>query len=164
MLRTISVARRTLERLLEAFCIFLMVSLAVVVLSAVVARKSGYSFTWYDEVASIMLAWLTFYGAALAALKRAHLGFPGIAGKAAPWLRVALLLLAEALVIGFFLAVAWSGWRVLVLLEGDTLISLPWVSVQLSQSVIPIGAALFVAAELFTLPERLREVRQGTPP
>ena len=164
MLQTISAARRALELLLESFCIFLMVSLAVVVLSAVVARKVGYSFTWYDEIASIMLAWITFYGAALAALKRAHLGFPGIAGKASPPVRVAVLLLAEALVVAFFLAVAWSGWRVLVLLEGDTLISLPWISVQLSQSVIPIGAVLFVAAELLTLPEQLRNARDGAEP
>ena len=164
MLRTISAARRGLERLLETFCIFLMVSLAVVVLSAVVARKAGYSFSWYDEIASIMLAWLTFYGSALAALKRAHLGFPGISGRLAPAGRIAVLLLSEALVVVFFLAVAWSGWRVLVLLEGDTLISLPWISVQLSQSVIPIGAVLFVAAELLTLPEQLRSAREGAQP
>ena len=32
-----------------------------------VYRKAGASLTWYDEIASILLAWVTYYGAALAA-------------------------------------------------------------------------------------------------
>jgi hypothetical protein len=33
------------------------------------------------------------------------------------------------------------------------LVSLPWVPQRLTQSVIPIGAVLFIIAELVTLPE-----------
>ena len=54
-----------------------MIGLAVVVVLAVVFRKAGASLVWYDEVAAIMLAWLTYYGAALAALQARALGFPG---------------------------------------------------------------------------------------
>jgi len=78
-----------------------------------------------------------------------------------------LILLAEALVITFFLLLAWVGFRVLQVLEGDTLVSLPEVSIQLTQSVIPIGALLFVAAQLLSLPEVLesaRADRDGRPP
>jgi TRAP-type C4-dicarboxylate transport system permease small subunit len=46
---------------------------------------------------------------------------------------------------------------VLVILEGDTLISLPFISTQLTQSVIPIGAILFVIAEILNLPQIWRE-------
>jgi TRAP-type C4-dicarboxylate transport system permease small subunit len=158
--RFVAAARKGLERGLEAFCIFLMVSLSGVILVAVVVRKLGHSFTWYDEVASIMLAWLTFYGAALAALKRAHLGFPALARAAPPKWRVAMLVVSEAFVIGFFVLLAWVGWRVVVLLEGDTLVSLPWVSVQFTQSVIPIGAALYAIAELLSLPDEWRRARE----
>ena len=70
--------RGLLERVLEAVCTVLMVGLAVVVVTAVVYRYAGASLVWYDEIAAIMLAWLTYYGAALAALRRAHLGFPGL--------------------------------------------------------------------------------------
>ena len=41
-----------------------------------VGPRVGQSLTWYDEVASHLLAWLTFYGAALASVKRAHIGCP----------------------------------------------------------------------------------------
>ena len=42
----------------------------------VVFRTLGASLVWYDEVASVLLAWLTFYGSALASVKRAHIGCP----------------------------------------------------------------------------------------
>jgi TRAP-type C4-dicarboxylate transport system permease small subunit len=74
-----------------------------------------------------------------------------------PLYRVPLVLVAEAVVIGFFLILAWYGYIVLVILEGDTLISLPWVGTQLTQSVIPIGAILFVIAEVLNLPQIWRE-------
>lgn len=156
--------RRGLEWLLATVSMSLMAALAVLVVVAVISRKLGSSFTWYDEVASVMLAWITYYGAALAALKRAHLGFPNLVASMAPVLRVPLVVLAEALVIFFFVVVTWSGYQVARILEGDTLTSLPWVSVQLTQSVIPIGGALFIIAELLTLPERLSEARHGAPP
>jgi len=150
-------ARALFERLLEAITVFLIISLAVVVVIGVVYRWSGESLSWYDEVASVQLAWLTYFGAALAALKRAHIGVPGLIAVAPPLLRVPLVLLAEAVIIGFFLVLAWYGYVVLVILEGDTLISLPWIGTQFTQSVIPVGAVLFVIAELLNLPQIMRE-------
>ena len=65
------------ENLLSGFCILQLVALALVVILAVFFRKFGQSFIWYDEVASVQLAWITYYGAAYCALKRSHLGFNG---------------------------------------------------------------------------------------
>jgi TRAP-type C4-dicarboxylate transport system permease small subunit len=151
--------REILGQLLEGVCVGLMIALAVVVVMAVIFRKAGASLVWYDEVAAIMLAWLTYYGAALAALRRAHLGFPGVFDASPPAVRMAMLVVSETLVIGFFVLLAWYGWEVIVILVGDTLTSLPWVPVSLTQSVIPIGAALIALAELSTIPERWREIR-----
>ena len=148
-----SAFRRAFERLLESFVVLLMASLAGLVVVAVVFRKAGASIVWYDEVASILLAWLTFYGAALAALHRAHIGFPKLVDGLGPRLRRPLILLGEAFVILFFMVTAWAGWRVFGILGGDTLVSLPWVPQRLAQSVVPIGAVLFIVAELVTLPE-----------
>ena len=71
----------------------------------------------------------------------------------APHLRRPLILLGEAFVLAFFLVTAWAGWRVFGILGGETLVSLPWMPQRLAQSVIPIGAVLFIIAELVTLPE-----------
>lgn len=151
--------RTTFDRTLTAFVIFLLTSLAVIVLLGVTCRKLGIAMVWYDEVASIALAWLTYYGAALAALKRSHIGFPGLVNAMPPTLRVPVVLFGEAVVIGFFALLAWYGYQVLDILQGDTMVSLPWVPTQLTQSVIPVGSVMFIAAQLFSLPELLAQAR-----
>lgn len=149
------------ELLMEAITIFLMVSLALVVLIAVAYRLGGHSLTWYDEVAAIQLAWLTYYAGALAALKRAHIGVTGIVNAMPPAVRVPVVLIAECIVIGFFALMGWLGVEVLQVLEGDTLISLPEVPTTLTQSVIPVGAALFIIAQILSFPEILDKARKG---
>lgn len=149
-----------LERALEGLTIGLMVALALVVILGVAFRKAGSALVWYDEVASILLAWLTFYGAALAALKRAHIGFPKIVESLPDVARKVAVVVSEVFVIGFFLVVTWAGWQVFLVLEGDMLVSLPWLPQRVVQSAVPVGAILFIVAELLTLPEVLR----GTPP
>jgi TRAP-type C4-dicarboxylate transport system permease small subunit len=152
-----------LGRILETVVIALILSLTAVVVIAVIYRKAGASLSWYDEVASVLLAWVTYYGAALAALKRQHIGFDGLVLSVAPALRLAFMVVAEACVFGFFILLAWTGMIVLDVLEGDTLVSLPQVSVQITQSVMPIGAALFVICEALSLPDHWRRVRAGLP-
>lgn len=160
----LALLRRTFERLMEVVTILLMVSLAAVVIVSVVYRWSGSALAWYDEVASVQLAWVTYYAAALAALKRAHIGVPGVVAATRPALRLPLTVFAKVTIIGFFIGLGWLGYEVLIILEGDTLISLPWVSTQFTQSVIPIGAALFVIAELLNLPFDLRDACNAAPP
>lgn len=163
MVNRLAALRSAFERLLEAITIVLMLSLAGVVILGVIYRWSGASLVWYDEVASVQLAWLTYYAAALAALKRAHIGVPGVVTAMRPALRVPLVIASRVVVMGFFAVLAWYGYVVLIVLEGDTLISLPGVSTQFTQSVIPIGAVLYIIAELLNLPVVLREAREGAP-
>ncbi|HVL58058.1 MAG TPA: TRAP transporter small permease [Burkholderiaceae bacterium] len=147
-------------RLLEAICLLLMSALAIVVVVGVTYRKLGASLVWYDEVASILLAWITYYGAALAAYKGAHIAVTSIVDAMPRRLRIATVLFAEAVVIAFFALLAWVGWYVLDVLRYDTLVSLPEVPVAVTQSVIPIGAVLFIVAELLRLPAVLEQARR----
>ncbi len=125
----------------------------------VVYRAMGQSLSWYDEVAVILLAWLTFYGSALAALKRAHIGFPGIVNSLVPRVRLPVVIFGKLIVIGFIALVGAIGYSVLDVLATDYLISLPKVSVAWTQSVIPISCAMFILAELLNLPSTLRAAR-----
>ena len=151
--------RAGFEHLLEGIVILLMVALAVEVILGVGFRQMGKALVWYDEIASVTLAWLTYYGAALTALKGGHIGVPEIVRMLPPRWRVPFVLLAETIVIVFFAVLAWSGWYVIEVLATDTLVSLPAVSVQYTQSVIPIGAVLFIIAELLRLPLLLAQAR-----
>jgi TRAP-type C4-dicarboxylate transport system permease small subunit len=49
----------------------------------------GASPRWYDEIAAIMLVWLTYYAGALAALKRGHIGVDGVLLAMPPRYRMA---------------------------------------------------------------------------
>jgi len=152
---------RALEVFLEWFVILLMVVLTVTVIVAVLFRFAGNSFSWYDEVASILLAWITYYGAALAALKRKHIGFDGALLALPMPARLYAAWAAEAITLGFFALMTWAGVEVLLILGGMGLTSLPWVPVWLTQSVIPIGGALFIVCALLSLPDYLAMVRAG---
>jgi len=147
--------RRRYEQALEWVVIVLMAVLAIEVMAGVIFRSLGASLSWYDEVASVLLAWLTFYGSALASAKRAHIGCPEVVALLPPGPRRLLRGLVEVLVIGFFLIVGWVGYSVLGVLDTDHLVSLPSVSVAFVQSVVPISAALIIVAELLNLPRAL---------
>ncbi len=160
---TIDAVRGAYEKALEWVVIALMAVLFVEVSIGVVYRSFGQSLVWYDEIASILLAWLTFYGSALASVKRAHIGCPEVMALLPRGPKLALRVLAEALTIGFFLLMGWMGYRVLGVLSGDTLVSLPDIPITWVQSVVPISSVLIVAAEILTLPAVLSKAWKGAP-
>ena len=156
--------RRGYERFLEWVCIALMIALAAEVVAGVIFRYTGHSLVWYDEVATILLAWVTFYGSALAVLKQAHMGVPEIVRMLPRGARVAAAVVAQLCTMAFFVLLAWVGYSILEILAGDRLVSLPEVSVAYAISAVPIGAILFVVGQLLVFPEVLREARAEPDP
>jgi len=153
-------ARRVFRRILEVAVLAVVTALAVVVVIGVASRKAGAALVWYDEVAAILLAWLTYYGAALVALHRGHIGVPVVVQHLRGRARTCVVLIGEAVVIGFFVVLAWAGMQVQTALGGIPLVSLPSVPSAVAQSVIPIGAVLYIVAQLLSIPDALR-VRRG---
>jgi TRAP-type C4-dicarboxylate transport system permease small subunit len=135
-------------RILEWVVGALMVALFVEVTLGVVFRALGQALIWYDELASVLLAWLTFYGAALASVRRAHIGCPELV-EALSWrARRPLSIVAQIIVIAFFVLLGSVGASILPILATDSMVSLSWVPMSVVQSVIPISAALIVVAEI----------------
>lgn len=162
---TLDRLRAGYSRVLEWIVIVLMAVLFIEVSLGVIYRTFGVALVWYDEVASILLAWLTFYGSALASAKRAHIGCPELVDLAPARVRAGIRVFAQVATIAFFLLMGWMGYKVLGVLEGDRLVSLPEVPVAWVQSVVPISAVLIVLAELITLPQviaaSMRDKRPG---
>jgi TRAP-type C4-dicarboxylate transport system permease small subunit len=140
---------------LEWVVMVLMVALAVEVTLGVVFRAAGSSLVWYDEVASVLLAWLTFYGSALASVKRAHIGCPEIVDRMAPGLKLAFSLFGQVLVILFFALLGWMGLAIMPALVGESLVSLTWLPMNVVQSVIPVSALLILIGETMHLVDLL---------
>jgi TRAP-type C4-dicarboxylate transport system permease small subunit len=140
--------RTAYGRVLEWVVIALMLALAVEVTVGVGFRALGRALSWYDEVATVLLAWLTFYGSALASVRRAHIGCPELVAKLPSRARRATAIVVQVLVIAFFALLGGVGAWILPVLATDALVSLPSVPMSVVQSVIPITAALIVVAEL----------------
>jgi TRAP-type C4-dicarboxylate transport system permease small subunit len=152
----IATFRNRYGRFLEWIVSALMLILFFEVTLGVVFRAIGQSLIWYDEIASVLLAWLTFYGAALASVKRAHIGCPELV-DAMPWpARRIVNIIAQLLVIAFFVLLGGVGVAIMPVLATDALVSVPEVPMSIVQSVIPISSALIVIAELLQLAELIR--------
>jgi TRAP-type C4-dicarboxylate transport system permease small subunit len=147
--------RRRYGAVLEVVVMALVIGLALEVTLGIVFRAIGRSLSWYDEVASVMLAWLTFYGSALASVKRAHISCPEVVEQASPRVRRALAVVAQLLVIAFFALLGWIGASILPIIASETLVSVP-VSMALVQSVIPVSCVLILIAEALHLVALLR--------
>ncbi len=139
--------RRSYARFLEGVVTLLMVALAIEVALGVVFRFAGHALDWYDEVASVLLAWLTFYGAALASLRRSHIGCPELVDAMPERWRRMLGIAVQLLVIAFFVLLGAVGAVILPVLATDSMVSLPHVPMSVVQSVIPISAVLIILAE-----------------
>jgi len=147
--------RRRYGAVLEIVVMALVIGLALEVTLGIVFRAIGRSLTWYDEIASVMLAWLTFYGSALASVKRAHISCPEVVEQAPPRVRRALAVVAQLLVIAFFALLGWIGASILPIIASETLVSVP-VSMAIVQSVIPVSCVLILIAETLQLVALLR--------
>ena len=131
----------------------MMIAMAVTVVVGVIFRWSGHALVWYDEVASVQLAWLTYYGSAYAALKGAHIGVPNIIKSFPLGLRKILWVVSKIIIYGFFILLAYYGYKVLTLIGGETLVTLEWVPQIFVQSVIPVASCLFMLSETLRLRE-----------
>jgi TRAP-type C4-dicarboxylate transport system permease small subunit len=143
--------REVYGNVLEFLVSALIVIMAVEVTLGVVFRTIGYSLVWYDEVASVLLAWVTFYGSALASVRRAHISCPELVNLLPPPLKKAANIFSQLLVIAFFGLIGWIGASILPIIAGDSLVSLPQISMGVVQSVIPVSAFLILISEIMHL-------------
>lgn len=160
----IALFERLLLRAIETICLALLVALTASVVYSTTMRYLGWSPSWYDEMASVMLAWLTYFAASYAVLMRHHMSFSGLVTALPKPVAVAVTLFSELLVIGYFAIVAYFGNAVLEVAKWDSLLSLPWMTLDIVQSVIPITAVLMIIGTLLTLPKALRDAAAGIDP
>lgn len=153
-----------LDVFLQVICLTILVALAIVVLLGIAFRYSGNSLIWYDEVAAVLLAWITFFGAALAMNRDAHMGFSGLLYSLPPVARLSLFVLVEVIVFTVLAITVWAGWTILAIFGGETMTTLRWMPRAVVQGVLPVSAGLMMLARALSMPERLEYVREGRDP
>ena len=136
--------RKSYDVFLQYLMFIMMIALAITVVFGVIFRWSGQALVWYDEVASVQLAWLTYYGSAYAALKGSHIGVPSILKSFPIPIRKVFFIVSKIVIYSFFTLMTYYGLIVMNLIHGETLTTLEWVPQSLVQSVIPVGSFLFM--------------------
>ena len=97
--------------LVEWWAVLLLVLMVVVVCLGVFFRYVlNASLVWYDEFASYLLVWLTFYGAVVASYRRRHIGFDIVLSKFQPKTRRIFDFIGECFVLLFQLVLFYYGW------------------------------------------------------
>lgn len=153
---------RWLMALAEAWAMVLLIAMVVVVTLGVFYRYVlNASLIWYDEFASYLLVWLTFYGAVVAAYHRKHIAFETLVEGFQPAVRRWVAVGAEACVLVFQGILCYYGWVLMVAVRVETAVSLEWVRMSWVYSVFPISGGLMLLISLVDLARVLRGEMPG---
>ncbi len=117
----------------------------------------GASLAWYDEFASYLLVWLTFYGAVAASYHHRHIGFETVVNRFMPNTRRIVEIVAELFVLTFHFVLCYYGWLLMQKMGDETAISLPWIKMGWIYSALPITGGLMLLISL----GRLRQLITG---
>src|SRR5919106_1469768 len=134
---------------LEWWAVLQLVLMVVVVSLGVFFRYVlGASLAWYDEFASYLLVWLTFYGAVAASYRRRHIGFETVVNRLLPNTRRIVGIVAELFVLGFQVVLLYYGWLLMQTMGDETAVSLVWVKMGWVYSVLPITGGVMLLISL----------------
>jgi TRAP-type C4-dicarboxylate transport system permease small subunit len=142
--------------LIEWWAMFLLAALTVLVCAGVFFRYAlNSSLVWYDEFASYLLVWLTFYGSVVAQYHGRHINFDLLVNKLAAPARRVVDIIGELAVLGFQFVLLWYGWILTERMGDETAISLPWVKVTWINSVLPITGGIMLMISVARLVDLL---------
>lgn len=151
-------------RILEEWVILLLVAMTALVVVGVFFRYAlGAALSFYDEFASYLLVWVTFYGAVIASHRGKHIGFETLVELLPPGARHVVEIIAELFVFGFQLVLFYYGWMLVQSMEFDTAISLPFISMAWVYSVLPITGGLMLLISAISIVSLVRGELKGSP-
>jgi len=143
---------RRLIALVEWWAVILLILMVAVVCLGVFFRYwLNASLVWYDEFASYLLVWLTFYGAIVASYRRRHIGFEVVVDRLQPKTRRIMDFISEGFVLGFQIVLFYYGWQLVQKMGDESAVSLPWVKMGWVYSVLPIAGGLMLVISLMRL-------------
>ena len=136
--------------LVECWAMLLLALMVVLVCLGVFFRYAlSSSLAWYDEFASYLLVWLTFYGAVVASYHGRHIAFEMVVDRFMRKTRRIVEAVAELFVLGFQVVLFYYGWLLTQKMGDETAVSLVWVKMGWVYSVLPItgGVMLLISVE-----------------
>jgi TRAP-type C4-dicarboxylate transport system permease small subunit len=138
-------------KLLSTFCMITIAGLTIIVFIQVATRFLNISVPWTEELARLLLIWLTFIGSSLAFQQKMHLSVNYFVNLATKNLRTMIGLLIQGLMIIFFSILVVYGFKLTMGSMGSTSSTLQW-PMGLFYSVIPLSSIIsiyFIVINMF---------------
>ncbi|MBK1876324.1 TRAP transporter small permease [Pelagicoccus mobilis] len=152
--------RRGLTRILQWVVIVLMAVLVLDVIWGVISRYAfGQQAKWSEELARLLLVWVSLFGASVAFSMKAHLGLDYFAEKLHPDAKKLNAILGAGIALAFAIIVFLiGGWTLMqkTLASGQQMVALPfpmWVK----YAALPLSGVFMVVFLLEQLLERCFE-------
>jgi len=147
-----------LTHLLSWMLIIAMATLVLDVIWGVVTRAVGDQVSWSEELATILLVWVSLLGGALAFQTKAHLGVDYFVGKFDPEVAKRMAIMTLGLVLFFAVAVFLVGggqkvYKRILFSQFTPVLGLPK---SLVYSILPLSGFFMV---LFTIDNLLKVLR-----
>jgi TRAP-type transport system small permease protein len=150
------VLARALSNLVEGLLLVMMVVLCADVFLGVFSRYVLMStFTWYDEIARLLFAWIVFLGAAVGVRRGAHFRLHLLVDRMPRGLQRVTHVVAVLAVIGVGLVLIQQGWK-LVELGQFQRTPVMGLSKQYVYASVPAGGVLIIVYSLPLLWTALR--------
>jgi TRAP-type C4-dicarboxylate transport system permease small subunit len=149
---------------LEWWAMLLLVLMVVLVCLGVFFRYLlSASLAWYDEFASYLLVWLTFFGAVAASYHNRHIQFGTVVERFTANTRRKIAIVAELFILGFNVVLFYYGWLLMQKMGDETAVSLAWIRMGWVYSVLPITGGIMSLISLDRLLHLVfrRELRKG---
>lgn len=146
-------------RALEWLCALLMAAMVILLFVQVVGRYVLASPPeWTEELARTAFLYVTFFGAAVAIARRAHLRIDAVVSWFRPRTRHAVSLAARLIAIVFLATVLYQGVSFVERLAVQPLTSLP-LSKAWFFAALPVGIALMLIYELVRTAQEIAEIK-----
>lgn len=137
---------------------------AIIVLQVFQRYVMNRSLDWPDEMAGVLLAWITFVGAALVARDNEHISVTIAADNLPPFWSDVVRVITDLIVILLLWVYVWFSIPMVMITWGQTLITVP-ISRGFLFTVLPISALVMIGYVLAASPltRRLRRPPREEP-
>ncbi len=151
-----------LNRWVQALISFMGIVMVVIVAVQVFSRYAlNYSLFWSEELARMLLVWLTFFGATVAYYYGAHPGVDVLYQRLSSEWRKAAACVTHGAGLALFTVMIWSGieFSWFVRMQITPALNLPkWIIM----AVVPVSGVIFIIHGLAFLTQELRGLKAGT--
>lgn len=146
MMGTWTTIRHGFLRTLEILLMLMVAVLTLTVLWGVFTRfVLGHQVEYTDELARVLLVWVSMIGGALAFGEKAHLGVDYFVNKMHPEARKTLALIVQVVILLLAVIVFLAGgWNLAMGQMAQQLPTMPWMSRGMVYMAVPVGGLFIV--------------------